>query len=90
MPARSLEPRPDRDRRDLGLPPDRPPDAGLEPASHCPHLRLCTSGLAYPVPGSCLLGQPPGYMLPSIEEFRGHCTTLRFADCPSFQARPAD
>jgi hypothetical protein len=59
-------------------------------APRCPQLRSCTSDWLYPVGGVCILSYPPGYMLPSIEEFRTYCTTRCFEECPWFVTGPAE
>jgi hypothetical protein len=48
----------------------------------CPQFRFCHLERLYPVRGYCVLAQSPGwFMVPSIEEYREHCMTLRFGEC---------
>lgn len=52
----------------------------------CPQFRLCHLERLYPVRGYCVLAQSPGwFMVPSIEEYREHCTTLRYGECYWFR-----
>ena len=52
----------------------------------CPQCRACGIERLYPVQGYCVLSQAPGwFMIPSIEEYREHCTTPRFRECCWFR-----
>ncbi len=53
----------------------------------CPQLRPAQADWLYPVEGYCVLGHWPGYMIPSIAEYRERCTTARFVECPQFRSR---
>jgi hypothetical protein len=57
-----------------------------DPRPRCPQLRACRVERLYPVQGYCMLAESPGwFMIPSIEEYREYCTTLRHGDCCWFR-----
>ena len=57
-----------------------------DPRPRCPQLRACCAERLYPVQGYCVLADQPGwFMIPSIEEYREYCTTLRWGDCGWFR-----
>ncbi|MFI5342536.1 MAG: hypothetical protein ACHQ7N_22225, partial [Candidatus Methylomirabilales bacterium] len=57
-----------------------------DPRPLCPQFRGCDIQRLYPVQGYCVLAQSPGwFMVPSIEEYREHCTTPRFGECCWFR-----
>lgn len=54
----------------------------------CPQFRLAQIERVYPVQGCRVLTQSPGwFMIPSIEEYWGHCTTPRFSECCWFRRK---
>ncbi len=51
----------------------------------CPQFRRACREGSYPVQGYCVLAEASGwFMLPSIAEYRGYCTTSRFGECRWF------
>ena len=57
-----------------------------DPRPRCPQLRACGAEGLYPVQGYCVLAESPGwFMIPSIEEYREYCMTLRYGDCCWFR-----
>lgn len=53
-----------------------------DPQPLCPQFREWHMDSLYPARGYCVLAQSPGwFMVPSIEDYREHCTTPRFGDC---------
>ncbi len=48
----------------------------------CPQFRQAAMEGSYPVRGYCVLAEAAGwFMIPSIEEYQGYCTTARFGGC---------
>ncbi len=51
----------------------------------CPQFRQVGMESPYPVQGYCVLGQSTGwFLIPSIAEYRGYCTTSQFGACRWF------
>lgn len=53
----------------------------------CPQIRSANT-VWRAVEGYCVFDRGPGrLMIPSVEEFRNYCTTLKFHQCPWFGGR---
>jgi hypothetical protein len=52
----------------------------------CPRVRSAQTKWPNAVDGYCVLGFEPGYMIPSLVEYRSYCTTSLFSQCPWFRA----